>query len=201
MNLLEAYQQLKILEPTFSTKEAGEVLGVSPNYTAAILSRLAKKETVVRLARGKWAYSRSADPLLFPSILVHPMMAYVSLYSALYYHGMIEQIPSTVFAVTNGKTNVFATPLGKISLHSINPALFTDYDYYGKNDIPMATPEKALFDTLYFMPAKSNLFKQLTEVELPDTFEFAQLDNWIEKVNNICRQQLIRKQVASLQKQ
>src|SRR3990167_4265473 len=121
MNLLTAYQKLKVLAPTFLTKEAAGVLNVSANHAAVILSRLAEQNTVVHLARGRWAYSDSVDPLLLPNILVHPMMAYISLYSALYYHGMIDQIPNTVFAVSNGKTKVFETPLAKISIHSINP--------------------------------------------------------------------------------
>ena len=127
MNLLEAYQKLKILSPTFVTKEAAMVLDVSHAYASAILSRLAKHKTVVSIARARWAYSDSVDPLLLPNILSFPMKAYVSLYSALYYRGLIDQIPSTVFAITNGKTKLFETPLGKISLHSINGFLFTGY--------------------------------------------------------------------------
>ena len=192
MNLLSAYQKLKVLAPTFLTTEAASILSISPNYTAIILSRLAKQNAVVHLARGRWAYSNSIDSLLLPSILVYPMMAYISLYSALYYHGMIEQIPNTVFAISNGKTKVFETSLGKISIHSINPKLFTGYEVYGKNPILMATPEKALFDTLYLLPAKSNLFKRLTEIELPKGFRFELFDGWLNLVKNNSRHSLVK---------
>ncbi len=198
MNLLTAYQKLKILAPLFLTKEAGSVLNISANHAAVLLSRLAKQNILVRLARGRWAYSDSVDPFLLPSILVYPMMAYVSLYSALYYHGMIEQISPTVFAISNGKTKIFETPLGKVSIHNINPNLFTGYEVYGKNSILMATPEKALFDTLYLMPAKSNLFKRLTEVELPKDFRFKLVDQWLGQVKNQARQKLIKDSLESL---
>lgn len=198
MNLLTAYQKLKVLAPTFLTNEAAAVLQVSANHTAIILSRLAKQNTVVHLARGRWAYSDTVDPLLLPNILVNPMMAYVSLYSALYYHGMIEQIPPTVFAISNGKTKVFTTPLATVSIHSINPVLFTGYDIYGKDSVLMATPEKALFDTLYLLPAKSNLFKRLTEVELPEAFRFELFAAWLIKVRNKSRRESIEKSLRQL---
>ena len=196
MNLLNAYQKLKALAPTFLTNEAAGVLQVSPNHAAIILARLARQNTVVHLSRGRWAYSDSVDPVLLPSIMVFPMMSYVSLYSALYYHGMIEQIPNTIFAVSNGKTKIFKTPLATISIHSISPNLFTGYEMYGKNNVLMATPEKALFDTLYLMPAKSNLFKRLTELELPKNFQFKLIERWLKKVKHKGRRMMIQKNLT-----
>lgn len=193
MNLLTAYQQLKKLEPTFFTKDAAMVLGVNNQYAAIILSRLEKQKTIVHLARGRWAYSDLVDPLILPSILAFPMKAYVSLYSALYYRGMIDQIPSTVFAISNGKTKMFETPLATISIHSINSFLFTGYELIGKSCILMATPEKALFDTLYLMPAKSNLFKRLTELEIPDNFDFSLFKQWLKRISNKSRRMMIEK--------
>lgn len=105
---------------------------------------------------------------------------------------MIEQVPHTVFAISNGKTKIFNTPLGKVSIHSINPVLFTGYEAFGKYAILMAIPEKALFDTLYLMPAKSNLFKRLTELELPKDFQFDLAETWLQLVRNHSRQQLIK---------
>lgn len=198
MNLLSAYQKLKVLDPTFLTRDAANLLGISTNNATAILSRLAKQNSIVHLARGKWAYSYTVDPLLLPNILVHPMMAYVSLYSALYYHGMIDQVPHMVFAISNGKTKTFKTPLGKISIHSINPFLLTGYEVHGKNLLLMATPEKALFDTLYLMPAKSDLFKRLTEIDLPKNFRFSLLNQWLKFVKNKSRCSLIKEGVKKL---
>ena len=196
MNLLTAYQKLKGLEPFFLTKEAAIVLGVSVNYATIILSRLAKQGAIARLVKGRWAYSQSVDPLLLPSILVYPLMAYVSLYSALYYHGMINQVPNVIFAVSQGKTKVFQTPLGKVSVHSINSVLFTGYEVCGPRSLLIATPEKALFDTLYLIPARSNLFKRLTEIELPENFQFSLLNEWLPQVKNKSRYLLIEKSIS-----
>lgn len=198
MNLLVAYQKLKVLAPTFLTKEAAAVLGISANHAATILSRLAKQDTIVRLARGRWAYFKSIDSLLLPNILVYPMMAYISLYSALYYHGMIDQIPNVIFAISNGRTKIFQTPLGKVSIHSINGFLFTGCEAYGKNSLLIATPEKALFDTLYMMPAKSNLFKSLTEIDIPKHFRLSLFKEWLKHVKSKSRRLLIEKKVEAL---
>lgn len=198
MNLLTAYQKLKTLAPTFLTSEAATVLSVSASHASIILTRLANQNTIVHLARGRWAYSSSVDPLLLPNILAQPMMAYISLYSALYYHGMIDQISHTLFAITNGKTKIFKTPLGKVSMHSINPVLFTGYEIYGKNSVLMAIPEKALFDTLYFMPAKSNIFKKLTEIDLPKQFQIKLFDQWLRCVSNASRRKSIETSLSKL---
>lgn len=201
MNLLSAYQKLKRLEPTFLTRDATTVLEVSTNHAAIILARLAKQNAIVHLARGRWAYSSSVDPLLLPNILTYPMMSYISLYSALYYHGIIDQIPSTIFAISNGKTKTFQTPLAKVSIHSINSYLFTGYESYGKNSILMATPEKALFDTLYLMPAKSNLFKRLTELDIPENFNFALFEKWLKFVKNKSRCVIIENTLEEIKQQ
>ena len=126
------------------------------------------------------------------------MKAYVSLYSALYYRGMIDQIPSQVFAISNGKTKMFHTPLANISIHSINSFLFTGYEIIGKNNILIAIPEKALFDTLYLMPAKSNLFKRLTELEIPDNFDFSLFKKWLKQVKNKSRRVMIEKSLEDI---
>lgn len=197
MNLLVAYQKLKILSPTFFTKEAAMVLGVNHAYASIILSRLAKHQTIVPLTRARWAYSDAIDPLLLPTILAFPMKAYISLYSALYYRGLIDQIPSTVFAITNGKTKLFETPLGKISLHSINGLLFTGYEMIGKKGILMATAEKALFDTFYLAPTKSHIFSRLTELDIPKHFQFSYFSRWLKKIKNKSRRAMIERSLAN----
>lgn len=196
MNLLVAYKRLQRLAPLFKTEEVAMELGVTKNNAAAILSRLAKHDMIIQLARGRWAYSESVDPLLIPSFLVEPMIAYASLYTALYYHDMIEQIPSTVYAIALCKTKQFNTLLGCFSIHSILPDLFTGYQLYGNNDVLMATPEKALFDTFYLTPAKSSLFKRLTEIELPQGFRFDVMEQWLQLVKNKSRRRMIDDKIS-----
>lgn len=195
MKLLDTYLQLKKLAPTFSTRDAAALLGLPEKYASTLLSRLFKEKSIVRLARGRWAYSDTVDPLSLPNILTYPMLSYISLYTALYYHGIIEQIPSTVFAISTAKTNLFDTPIATVSIHHIESALFTGYECYDKNNILIATPEKALFDIFYFNPAKSRLFKTLTELSLSKTFNFKKLNEWNKLVKNKSRKTLILNQI------
>ncbi len=88
-----------------------------------------------RAVRRRDAFQSGKGYLLLVSVLAHPMMAYISLYSALYYHGMIDQIPSTIFAISNGKTKIFETPLVKISIHSID-TYFPPVCRVGKAEVP-----------------------------------------------------------------
>ena len=184
MNLLSAHQALKALAPAFSTKEASDLFGISVNHAATLLARLEKQKTIVRLTRGRWAYSSEVDILLLPSILTYPALSYVSLYTALYYHGLIEQIPSQVFAISTGKTKLFHTPLSTVSIHHMQSTLFAGYELHGKDSVLMASPEKALFDTLYLASTKARGFSHLTELEIPRTFQWVLLDAWVNDINN-----------------
>ena len=48
----------------------------------------------------------------------------------------------------------------------------------------MATPEKAIFDTLYMARARSGKFAGMTEVELPDGFDRGKLMSYAEKIED-----------------
>ncbi len=195
MRLLNAYKILASLAPAFTTRDAAAVLAISQKYASTLLSRLAKEEVITRLAQGRWAYSQNIDPLLVPIMLTYPSLSYISLYTALYFHGMIEQIPQTIYAISLCKTKQFSTPLGHVSIHHIAAPLLTGFEVYGKNKILMATPEKALFDTLYFSPAKSLRFASLTELELPAYFDLEQFPKWLSLIKHPGRRSLLEKQL------
>ena len=90
--------------------------------------------------------------------------------SALYYHGMIIQIPVNIYAVTLDRSKVVNTTLATISFHHIQPAFFFGFSIFGKYNVKMATPEKALIDYFYLTQTRTNLFRALPELTLPETF-------------------------------
>lgn len=65
------------------------------------------------------------------------------------------------------------------------------YESYGKNNVLMATPEKALFDTCYLSPAKSRRFGSLTELELPVHFDPQQFEKWLPLIKHPGRRSLV----------
>jgi predicted transcriptional regulator of viral defense system len=171
MKLTDAHARLIALgKPVLTTRDAGALLGVSAAHAAQILRRLAKPGHVVRLRRGRWALVRRLDPFALPEALTSPKPSYVSLYSALYRHGMIEQIPSVIYAVTLAPTRRVQTPFGTVSLHQVAPSFFTGFDVIDENAVKLASPEKALVDVLYLKPGRSRLFRALPELELPPRF-------------------------------
>src|ERR1019366_4794281 len=77
--------------------------------------------------------------------------AYVSLYSALSHHGLVEEVPQTVYGVTAGRAARYRTPLGMISLHHLPMHLVWGFriEQIGSASYPIAEPEKAFLDLVY----------------------------------------------------
>ena len=171
MKLVDVLGTLASLDaPVFTTRDAAARLRVPHGHASVSLARLGAAGLLVRLRRGVWALPNRVDPLALPECLTAPFPAYVSLQSALYLHGMVSQIPAVTYAVTLARTRRFVTPLGTVSLHHIQPALFFGYGDAGRAGGRLATPEKALVDFLYLAPARSRLFRALPELEWPKAF-------------------------------
>jgi predicted transcriptional regulator of viral defense system len=171
LRLVDVLAALRSMEASaFTTREAATRLRVSNAHASVSLARLAAAGHVLRLRRGVWALPNRVDPLALPECLTAPLPAYVSLQSALYFHGMISQIPSVTYAVTLARTRRFVTPLGTVSLHHVKPPFFFGYEETGPAGGRLATPEKALVDFLYLGPARSGLFRALPELEWPARF-------------------------------
>lgn len=171
MRLTDIHARLiRLGEPVLRTSDVMACLGVDKSHASKILARLASTGHVVRIKRGLWVFSREIDPLSLPEYLTAPFPSYVSLQTALYYHGMISQIPEVIYVVSLARTRVFRTAMGTFSIHHATPSFLFGYDRVGKHQINIATPEKALIDLLYFSPAKSKLFQSFPELELGKGF-------------------------------
>lgn len=175
MNQIEALRRLQQLGvPVFETRDASALLQVSPANANMILRRLADQNLITHLSRGRWLMGTSLPRFTLPELLAAPYPAYVSMQSALFHRGLIEQVPAVVYAVTLGKPRRVSTPLGTISFHHLPAELFLGYEIEPDGS-KVATAEKALFDTLYLAPARSRLFAHLPELEVPPKFRWQQL--------------------------
>jgi predicted transcriptional regulator of viral defense system len=171
VRLIDALATLSAMQaPVFDTGDAAARLGVDIAHASTVLARLAAARHVVRLRRGVWAFRERVDPLALPEYLTSPFPSYVSLQSALYLHGMIDQVPAVTYAVSLARTRRFTTPLGTVSIHHVDPGFFFGFEHAGSSGGRLATPEKALVDFLYLAPARSRLFRALPELELPARF-------------------------------
>lgn len=185
----------KLLEmnvPVFQTSDAAACLNIDSAHASKLLSRLSLSGHLVHLRRGLWAFRDRIEPLALPVYLTDPFPSYVSLQSALYYHSMISQIPAITYAVSIGRTKIYETPLGVVSVHHVNPSFFFGFETIGKGMTKMATLEKALIDFLYLSPAKSNLFRALPELELPRGFSTKKAYKIISQIRSARRKNLVR---------
>lgn len=192
MKLLSA---LKILQnvgvPVIETENAAIKLGLSNDYASQVLGRLAQENHIVHLSRGLWAIDLQLNPLLIPDYLVAPMFCYVSLQTALYHHGMIDQISRVITVVSLARTRRIQTPLATVSVHHMMPEFFFDYELDPKTGVKMATPEKALLDIFYYK-------KRLPEVEIPKSFNTKKAFEMIRKIPSQDRRTFVEKAFRSL---
>lgn len=180
MNGLELLAILKNLNlPSFRTQDVAHLAGCTVKNVSHHLHRLQKSGRVVCLKRGLWGFSELIHRWALPGILTAPIPSYVSLYSALFFHGMIEQIPDVIYAITAGRSARVITPLGTVSFHHVSLPLMTGYTVDVDTGVAMALPEKALVDTLYLQSSRSPLFYALPEVEIPSGFDRSQAEAFI----------------------
>ena len=199
MKSIEAHRRLREAGVgAFGTADASVLLGMSSSHASRVLERLGAAGQVVRLKRGVWAFPDRLEPLQVPEQLTAPLPCYVSLQSALYYHGLISQMPKVVYAVSPARTRRWTTPLATVSLHHLNPTFFFGFESAGNGTIKMATPEKALLDCLYLSPAKSRLFARLPELDLHDAFNIKQAHRLLNQVPSASLRTTLRKRMDLL---
>jgi predicted transcriptional regulator of viral defense system len=142
--------------PCFSAKfltAAGD-----PRRINLQLSRWVKDGRVLRLRKGLYALAnpyRKVTPEPFAIANQMRPACYVSLQSALSWHGIIPEFVATVTSVTTGRPQRFETPLGRFDFKHVKPDLFWGYRRFEmshRQTAYVARPEKALLDLLYLTP-------------------------------------------------
>lgn len=94
------------------------------------------------------------DPFGISFLLYEP--SYISLESALSFHGLIPELVPSTTAVSTKTTRTFENQYGKFLYRHIRPELFFGYTPY---EVPagkylLAEPEKAILDYIYFNSAR-----------------------------------------------
>ena len=199
MKLIEAYAGLVAMgEPVFTTADASACLGIERWHASKVLSRLSDAGQLVSLHQGLWGLEEKVRAFALPQYLTAPFPSYVSLQSALYYHGMISQMPSVTYAISLARTQRFESPLGAVSVHHVHPSFFFGFESLGDPGSQIAVPEKALLDVLYLSPAKTRLFSFLPELELPRNFRIAEARKMIRRIPSSQRRTLVSRRFEEL---
>lgn len=188
MSRVNAAQAIRAIgSAVFTTRQIAALRGSTLSATSQALAGMEKRGLVKKVTRGVWCIP---DDPRFSRYSLVPLLAgghraYVSLISALHLHGLIEQIPEIVHAVTTGHTRVRNTSVGSYSYHRIHPRFFAGFDWYGnRQDFLVATPEKALVDTLYLSSRKGKRFRFFPEINLGEGFNFKRAIKWAERIEH-----------------
>ncbi len=198
MRSIEANRRLRDAGvAAFGTADASVLLEMTSSHASRVLERLCEAGQVVRLKRGVWAFPDRIEPLQVPEHLAAPDPCYISLQSALFYHGMISQIPDIVYAVSTARTRRWTTPLVTVSIHHLAPAFFFGFESVSNGTLKMATPEKALLDCLYLSSAKSRLFASLPELDLHEAFDIKEAYRLLKQVPSADLRATLHKRLAT----
>ena len=131
---------------------------VDPKEIRRQLSRWVASGRLVQLRRGLYALAppyRKSEPHPFQVANRLVRGSYVSLQSALAYHGLIlEHVPVTT-SVTSGRPQHRENPFGSFEYHHCPPHGLNGYrmeNLGGLHEALVATPEKALTDLIHLTP-------------------------------------------------
>jgi len=122
------------------------------------LSRWVKDGRVVKIKKGIYTLAepyRKIDPEPFAIANALKSPSYVSLQSALSWHGLIPEFVPVATSVTTGRPQVIETPLGRFEYRHVKTSMFCGYrktSLSAKQDAFMANAEKALLDLVYLTP-------------------------------------------------
>lgn len=127
------------------------------------LDRLVKKRIITRIIKGKYFFALNPpDDFTLANFLYQP--SYISLESALSFHGIITGFPYVTTSVTPRKTNTYLVLDKEYEYAHLAQKWFWGYEK--KEAFLMAGPEKAILDYLYLA------FKGLRSSET-DEFDFS----------------------------
>jgi predicted transcriptional regulator of viral defense system len=127
------------------------------------LSRWTKVGRILQLRRGLYALAppyRKSVPHPFTVANRVVQASYVSLQSALAFHGLIPEHVPTVTSMTTGRPRTWHTPLGDFVFRHIHRRWFWGYrklDLGGSQQAFVATPEKALLDLIHLEPGSATV--------------------------------------------
>jgi predicted transcriptional regulator of viral defense system len=147
MNTIQVLKHLTT-HPTFNIHTVSSIIDKDLPYTRLYLNRLKKRNLVHQLQRN--VYTVQDDPLIIASRIAWP--SYISLWAALRYHNLTEQLPHTISIMTTQKKSrrELHLPATTLVFEHLRPLWFFGFEKTAINnfEVFIAEPEKALIDAL-----------------------------------------------------
>lgn len=170
---MESLSNLKIHQvlfalpsPFFTTVDFLRLFPSKKNTLYDRLKRLKEKTIIQEMRRGVYfIMGKKCSDFEIANRLYSP--SYISLESALSFHGIITGFPYQITSLTPKKRRLIKFDGKEFAFHHINTPLF--FGFEKKENFLIADPEKSLFDYLYFN------FKGLRNFD-PGEFDFSEID-------------------------
>ena len=149
---MKTVEAIKSLEKyvMFDLNTFRHVIGEKSSYARLLLHRMKKNGHVFQIQKNR--YTLYKDPFLIASRIVWP--SYISLWSALRYYNLTEQIPHDIWVVTSRKTRRKMIKYSNANIIFIytKPKYFFGFKKIISNnfEIFIAEPEKVLIDSMLF---------------------------------------------------
>jgi len=143
----------------FSMQQLSNLTGKPKAVCTVYASRLVQKNLATRVLKGKISFEK--DEFIIATQLIEP--SYISLGSALMFHGITTQIQKNIECVTT-KNSLRFKKLG-IVYHKIPGSLLYGFKKHpkGKSYVMIAEPEKAVLDALYLNIFSEKNLKELSK--------------------------------------
>ena len=162
--------------PCFSTRflAAGENL---PQISLQ-LARWVRDGKLIKLHKGFYTLAepyRKIKPELFTIANSLKSPSYVSLQSALSWHGLIPEFVPATTSITTTRPQVIETPFGRFEYRHVSKNFFWGYQKFElseKQQAFMATAEKALFDLVY-LTSGGDQIEFLKELRLQNLYKLS----------------------------
>jgi predicted transcriptional regulator of viral defense system len=141
---------------SFTIFSLNDARKIDPDFHRARLNDWQDKGYIKKIRRGYYIFSdlnlNEGTLFLMANGLYSP--SYVSLESALSFHGLIPEGVYSITSVTTRKTASFQTPVANFAYRSIKRRLNFGYRLMAANGrmFKLAGPEKAVLDYLYLNP-------------------------------------------------
>ena len=153
MNLLTEMALKKAKTGIFTLSEARSWFRGGHASLLVAISRAMSSGDVIHIRRGLYCLSRELSPVLPNPYVIANLVhgpSYVSMESALEYHGLIPEAVQIVFSVTNDRAKMLSTPVGTFKyLHVRQFPLMAGVERHEDDSSGVffvATPLKALCD-------------------------------------------------------
>ena len=132
-----------------------QVHAIIPTFNRSNLHQWQRAGYIVPLRQGWYAFADYVQQPDYARYVAGKICApsYISLHTALSFYGIIPEAVVEITSVTTQKTCRYENAFGQFSYQTIRPRLFWGFEPKTMRDAKqymMATPEKALVDTILF---------------------------------------------------